>query len=241
MRLTCPNCGAEYEVSEDSIPAVGRDVQCSNCGVTWFQPGPGTEPKAQPAVLAETSEPAQDEATDTGPDVTPPPLDPAVAAILKEERGFEARARESDTLESQHEMDLPAQPAKSRIRRSMERAEAAAAASAASEASTRRKSFPDVEEINSTLDAGEEVDTTMPPPPDELPKSSGFWLGFGIAVIIVGLLTAVYFYEDEVLAAIPSMESTVTAYVDLVDSALVWIDGQMQSFIAQVDPSDPSE
>lgn len=37
MRLTCPNCAAQYEVPEEVIPAEGRDVQCSNCGETWFQ------------------------------------------------------------------------------------------------------------------------------------------------------------------------------------------------------------
>jgi predicted Zn finger-like uncharacterized protein len=37
MRLTCPNCGAQYEVPEEVIPEAGRDVQCSNCGDTWFQ------------------------------------------------------------------------------------------------------------------------------------------------------------------------------------------------------------
>jgi predicted Zn finger-like uncharacterized protein len=40
MRLICPNCGAQYEVPDDVIPVGGRDVQCSNCGHTWFeQPG----------------------------------------------------------------------------------------------------------------------------------------------------------------------------------------------------------
>lgn len=37
MRLVCPNCDAEYEVTEDAIPDAGRDVQCSNCGHAWFQ------------------------------------------------------------------------------------------------------------------------------------------------------------------------------------------------------------
>ncbi len=39
MRLICPNCAAQYEVDEGVIPADGRDVQCSNCGHAWFQPG----------------------------------------------------------------------------------------------------------------------------------------------------------------------------------------------------------
>ena len=37
MRLICPNCGAQYEVADDVIPQAGRDVQCSNCGNTWFE------------------------------------------------------------------------------------------------------------------------------------------------------------------------------------------------------------
>ncbi|MEL6701097.1 MAG: zinc-ribbon domain-containing protein, partial [Pseudomonadota bacterium] len=36
VRLICPNCDAEYEVPDSVIPAEGRDVQCSNCGTTWF-------------------------------------------------------------------------------------------------------------------------------------------------------------------------------------------------------------
>jgi len=37
MRLICPNCGAQYEVDAGVIPETGRDVQCSNCGNTWFE------------------------------------------------------------------------------------------------------------------------------------------------------------------------------------------------------------
>jgi predicted Zn finger-like uncharacterized protein len=37
MRLICPNCDAQYEVEASLIPTSGRDVQCSNCGKTWFQ------------------------------------------------------------------------------------------------------------------------------------------------------------------------------------------------------------
>jgi predicted Zn finger-like uncharacterized protein len=50
MRLICPNCGAQYEVADDVIPVSGRDVQCSNCGHTWFE-----EPGA--SVLLEVSDP----------------------------------------------------------------------------------------------------------------------------------------------------------------------------------------
>ncbi len=46
MRLICPNCGAQYEVAEDSVPAAGRDVQCSNCGHTWLE-RPGSSVAAE--------------------------------------------------------------------------------------------------------------------------------------------------------------------------------------------------
>ncbi|WP_394153706.1 zinc-ribbon domain-containing protein [Loktanella salsilacus] len=52
MRLICPNCGAQYEVGLDVIPDDGRDVQCSNCGQTWFE-----DPKA-PSAAAEYDAPA---------------------------------------------------------------------------------------------------------------------------------------------------------------------------------------
>ncbi len=37
MRLVCPNCAAVYEVADEAIPQNGRDVQCAECGDTWFQ------------------------------------------------------------------------------------------------------------------------------------------------------------------------------------------------------------
>lgn len=43
MRITCPNCGALYDIDGVLIPPDGRDVQCSNCGTAWFQErGPRT-------------------------------------------------------------------------------------------------------------------------------------------------------------------------------------------------------
>jgi predicted Zn finger-like uncharacterized protein len=57
MRLTCPNCSAKYEVDESMIPAVGRDVQCSNCATTWFQPGVRS---AEPDPVPEETQAAED-------------------------------------------------------------------------------------------------------------------------------------------------------------------------------------
>ncbi len=61
MRLTCPNCGAQYEVPYEVIPQSGRDVQCSNCGVTWFQHHPD-----HPLPEEDDSEPDWDAGAEAG-------------------------------------------------------------------------------------------------------------------------------------------------------------------------------
>lgn len=40
MRLTCPNCLAQYEIDGDLLPPDGREVQCSACDSIWFQSAP---------------------------------------------------------------------------------------------------------------------------------------------------------------------------------------------------------
>lgn len=66
MRLTCPNCGAQYEVPDGVIPAAGRDVQCSNCGHTWLQtPTAAGGPAPRPDTGAQT--PTEESARDPEP------------------------------------------------------------------------------------------------------------------------------------------------------------------------------
>ena len=129
MRLTCPNCDAEYEVPDDVVPEEGRDVQCSNCGKTWFQHHPDHAPEETPAedddIVPEAEEPSSDEEADLDEDddddeeaslppaaaaAKPQDVDPAVADILREEAEAEQEARRksrSETLESQPDLGLP--------------------------------------------------------------------------------------------------------------------------------------
>lgn len=180
MRLVCPNCGAQYEVPDNVIPEGGRDVQCSNCGHTWFQrhpdddselaeelnePVPDTEWAPEPEV--EEPEPEPDESFE---DEQPAPqrreLDPSVTEILREEAEREARARagQADPLESQPELGLEpgsdegeedrrARQARDRMARMRGQDPDAEAAAAAAAAGSRRDLLPDIDEINSTLRA----------------------------------------------------------------------------------------
>ena len=145
MRLKCPSCGAQYEVPDDVIPEDGRDVQCSNCGNTWFQaPDRSATPEAleaeakapkdavwHPEVDADVDDrPSVNQEATPGstPPSTPPKrreLDPSVADILREEAELEARARQAQggSLEEQPDLGLqePEDEAAKRARQAQER------------------------------------------------------------------------------------------------------------------------
>ena len=96
------------------MPVAGRDVQCSNCGQTWFQHHPDHMPSEQSELI---DDPSPDEETAPPPPPPPPPavepqrkqLDPAVADILRQEAEAEQAARrssQSDGLESQPDLGM---------------------------------------------------------------------------------------------------------------------------------------
>ena len=99
MRLTCPNCGAQYEVDAGMIPDDGRDVQCSNCGQTWFQMPEGqmsvpdaTEVADAPA---EAASPAEEE-----PPVAEPVTEPA-DEVSADDHEAEDTLAESETPDAE--------------------------------------------------------------------------------------------------------------------------------------------
>lgn len=137
MRLICPNCGAQYEVPTNVIPEGGRDVQCSNCGHTWFQahpdddPAPATEPDAVAARAAPGAEvahaaPEGDEAyaegdealgAETPPDGAPQPPE------AHDEDDTEEVAFEEETFEEETPPEsevAPEPPRRSRPRRELD-------------------------------------------------------------------------------------------------------------------------
>ncbi len=98
MRLTCPNCGAQYEVPDDVIPTAGRDVQCSNCGNTWFQ---------QSAVEQSATQPAPEQPVNVAPSDSPREdfSEPAPHAQDDAPDPVEARADATDVAAPEPEPD----------------------------------------------------------------------------------------------------------------------------------------
>ncbi|MBV0892036.1 zinc-ribbon domain-containing protein [Paracoccus sp. Z118] len=101
MRLTCPRCGAQYEIDGSAIPAAGRAVECSACGHVWHH-----APAAQGGGAAR---PAQAAARGGEPPASAPEpfvaserpqlhrrLDESVLSVLREEAAREIEARRRD-------------------------------------------------------------------------------------------------------------------------------------------------
>lgn len=80
IRLTCPECGAEYRVDAGAIPAGGREVECSSCGHGWHQPGAAGP--ARPAGAPEGDGPRLNR-----------PLPESVLSVLREEADLARRQR----------------------------------------------------------------------------------------------------------------------------------------------------
>lgn len=96
MRITCPNCAAQYDVEAAEVPPSGRDLICSACGHAWFH-GPA-EVEGQAAPPPDDGEDPAFEDADPGeaPQPTPPPLDPSLRALLRAEAEREADARKAE-------------------------------------------------------------------------------------------------------------------------------------------------
>lgn len=262
MRLICPNCDAQYEVVDDVIPTEGRDVQCSNCGQTWFQHHRDHKPVTadeidDPAHVAEPDDaPAEDEVRIATP---PRPkrreLDASVADILRQEAELEAKARDGQVLESQPDLGLPdtendadrrGQQARDRMARlrgetpEPTESEVTEEAATAAALGSRRDLLPDIEEINSTLRSSGDRQSgaagagarMMPPPPQ---KKSGFRSGFLLMIVLAVGLGAIYVFAPQIAQTVPQADPYLSGYVAQIDTVRATLDGQVRSLLAWLD------
>lgn len=284
MRLTCPNCGAQYEVPDEVIPETGRDVQCSNCGDTWFQHHPDHPPTEENAddapasspdwEVPETEAPADKSRQDNGTADTPTQaeetrhrreLDPAIADVLREEAEHERQARDAERrggVETQPDLGLGsgaaseeedrAQQARRRVSRlrgdenDMPPTESAdTAQSAAPEArdddidpTSRSNLLPNIDEINSSLNAGDgRIETPQAAAEAdrfdiEEDRSSGFRGGFILAVVVVLVAAVAYLFAPLIAEAVPALAGPLSDYVDAVNAGRIWLDDRAAEAVA---------
>ena len=255
MRLTCPNCEAQYEVPDEVIPANGRDVQCSNCGDTWFQNHPDSAPQAagEPedeqawdAPTDSVAEPVADPEDEPEPEADTRPvrqeLDPSVTDVLKEEAELERAAREHENtgLETQPDLGLEAgdDEAAKRSREAQARmallrgdSEHTADEDALPDlgTGTRRNLLPDIDEINSSLSAGNPAQATVTDTSDVEhplpPRNSGFRRGFMTIVLLAVIGLLLYMFAPQLAEMVPALKGALMSYVEMVDGLRVWLDG----------------
>ncbi|WP_299138149.1 zinc-ribbon domain-containing protein [uncultured Tateyamaria sp.] len=267
MRLICPNCDAQYEVVDDVIPTEGRDVQCSNCGQTWFQHHPDHAPEeldadGLPEDLSEPDDtPTEDEERVPTAEPQRRELDPSVADILRQEAEVEqqARAQAAETLESQPDLGLESAESdgdrrarEARERMARMRGEDPGLAQVSEEVATaaaigsRRDLLPDIEEINSTLrstsdrQSGGGTDVAEPTMEAMPRKRSGFRRGFLLMILVALVLGAVYVFAPQIAQAVPQVDPYLSAYVAQVDSGRAWLDGQVTSLLQSLDQAATS-
>ncbi|HSF63981.1 MAG TPA: zinc-ribbon domain-containing protein [Paracoccaceae bacterium] len=241
MRLTCPNCDAQYEVDDSAIPDTGRDVQCSNCGHAWFQLPPDVEAalEAEEAVFDASPRPAPPEAAED--DAPPPPvaavapapsprraLDENLMAILREEAERETAARRAERargIEVQPDLGLDQAASMPPMTPLPE--------AAPSRPASRRELLPDIEEINSTLRASDPPETgAIAEAAAEARARSGFRTGFVLVLLVAVLGVAVYAMAPRIAHNLPASAPAMQAYVATIDGARLRLDGAVQGLIA---------
>jgi predicted Zn finger-like uncharacterized protein len=258
MRLTCPNCSARYEVDDSLVPPAGRDVQCSNCATTWFQPGNRNRIEVPESDRSEeiSVEPTSQEPSGEGP--MRRELDPAIRDLLREEREREETLRHGGVaggIEAQEEMALN-DPATDLNGTEAEEGEdeadaetlaalraATAIGTAAAATPSGRDLLPDIEEINSTLRAttdrnAREMDSSDIDTIEAIPRRRrGFRLGFILIVVLAALAVGAYSFSPEISEAVPQAGPVLETYVGQVDIFRFWLDDLVQGLAERLSSS----
>ncbi|MDE9449430.1 zinc-ribbon domain-containing protein [Aliiroseovarius sp. Z3] len=264
MRLVCPSCGAQYEVDDRVMPENGRDVQCSNCGHGWFQLPPSAEAGTTQSpfdniddlddeVMADTDEmsadasaqpSAEDAAVSDGPVAGTPArqLDDGVRSILQEEAERELKARESERegLETQPDLGLDDAPASTadNISKTMADEQAAIEDETAptSDDIKARNVLPDIEEINSTLDApaDETGDVVIDPADGAEVAAGGFRRGFILVVVLACLLAILYIFAPTIGERFPAVQPAMEQFVAFADKVRIGLEDIMRAAIGKM-------
>lgn len=255
MRLTCPNCDAQYEVDAAVIPAEGRDVQCSSCGHTWFQLPEGAEPIAVAPPRDAAPEADFDDELLVGhePDAVSPapptprptparrPLDEAVANVLQEEAAREQSQRQAEAqrMEEQDDLGLPPAVAPTPAAPPPPPPPGDPAPDARMEPA-RRDRLPDIEEINSTLhhDGEDGAETAFAAAGRQ--GRDGFRRGFLTALTVVILALLPYIFAAPIASAVPALAPALGAYSSGIDGIRSWLDSRMQSTTDSLRSKEPA-
>jgi predicted Zn finger-like uncharacterized protein len=193
----------------------------------------------------------------------PREVDEGVRSILQEEaqRELEARAiepaHEPEQVETQPDLGLDAGPSPEDERRRIARERMARMrgldeddlpepepdfdahaepVEAPAKPTQGRDLFPDIEEINSTLDSHAPGAKAGGDGGEAAAKrSGGFGRGFTLILFLAVLLLSLYVVAPRLAQTVPALEPVLTAYVEAVNGARVWLDTVLRGLIEKIE------
>ncbi|MEJ2029203.1 MAG: zinc-ribbon domain-containing protein [Maritimibacter sp.] len=206
--------------------------------------------------LQDESDEDEDEETSTPivPARPPRSIDEGIRSVLREEAQREMEARESERgrspepMEMQSDLGLDAGDSSDEARRREARARMAkmrglddeppeADFDMANEAPEPRAQgrdlFPDIEEINSTLDSHETSDAGGAEEDEEVSKR-GFSRGFFLVIFLAALLLTLYLIAPQLAEKVPALKPALVVYVDIMNSLRAMFDTLLRSLIVKI-------
>lgn len=251
MRLTCPNCNAQYEVDDKVIPKAGRDVQCSACGHTWYQYPMDVALQMRAAELEDDDDLDEEDAVEGA---HPAPgherasarqggrIDKTVLDVLREEaeRELAERKRAQSGIETQGDLGLTrpksSKAAPSRIYGEDDAAPPPEAVVepepvAEEEPVRRRRLLPDIEELSSTLEPGDERRDDEDDAEDDDEDRRGFRRGLSMVMLVAIALILLYMLAPLLTNMVPPLAGPLAAYVALIDGLRAAVAGSLRSLI----------
>jgi predicted Zn finger-like uncharacterized protein len=215
MRLTCPNCGAEYDVEDAMVPAAGRHVQCTACHTRWFVRGKPRPALSEDQILQrlETGRPRP------RPVVVPDPVLPAVETSGPAAAAVQTGAAEVRVVEPPRR-EMPTKPA--------ERPTVARPAPVTDPGPLRPAP---------RLDLGDAARQTPEPAP--APRSR-FARGLLIALVPFVIDFGAYRFGGEIATRVPAAAPALDAYGDFVDDLRDDIQREIDALRARYGNAAPS-
>lgn len=235
MRLTCPNCTAEYDIADGMLPPGGRHVQCTACHTRWFVRGVSGTGLTEDQILSrlETWTPRPAPAPVSPVAVAPAAVVPMpLAAVPKApppapgEGEASGPARDADRDAEPpvvvHLPPRPSTPAKPSDR------PAPVSRPAPVNAPANAPVLAPVLAPAPRLDLGEPAQAAAPAPP--APDESRFGRGLLVGLVIAGLALATYVYRAPLAARAPAAAPALAAYGDTVDAWRSRLEAQLAPF-----------
>jgi predicted Zn finger-like uncharacterized protein len=230
MQLTCPECGAIYEIDDEAIPPGGRRVECSACWHVWRAEPAASEQEAGPTLPPPL-------AVDPGPAPEPPLATPRPVAAVSESglRVLRAEAAREQALRRaipRPGRNGPATPpgaqaapaAEPRLRPAADATAAAPRAGAAGRPVAAPAAAPPGKPPGAAASA---AGGRLPPravgrrarvSAAHRRRNRIIRWGFVGFLLLYAIGFSAYFWNDAAAQAVPALAAPLTAYADAIDA-----------------------